>query len=111
RARLRRGLWTREPGRPLHHHRRRPRVNASSQLPPGRRSSGSAVAARFFYRQLFIRRPLALGLVVVPLAMLLLGLRPGAVLACIFSLGSLPALGATLMPPHLPVSRRQLLTW
>ena len=86
-------------------------MNASSQLPPGRRLSGSAVAARFFYRQLFIRRPLALGLLVVPLAMLLLGLRPGALLTCIFSLGSLPVLGVTLMPPHLPVSRRQLLTW
>ena len=74
-------------------------MNASSQLPPGRRLSGSAVAARFFYRQLFIRRPLALGLLVVPLAMLLLGLRPGALLTCIFSLGSLPVLGVTLMPP------------
>jgi hypothetical protein len=43
--------------------------------------------------------------------MLLLGINPGAFLTCVFSLGSLPVLGAALMPPHLPVSRRKLQLW
>lgn len=46
-----------------------------------------------------------------PLALLLLGVEPSAFLSAVFCLGSFPALGITLMPPHLPVSRRKLLLW
>lgn len=86
-------------------------MKASSPLPSGRPSSASATAARFFFRQLFTRRPLAVFLFLAPLTLLLLGVNPGAFLASVFSLGNFPVLGVTLLPPHLPVSRRKLLLW